>query len=173
LYSDGDHYRPLLAAFRLLRPRLQQCREILVMGAGLGSAVYILDHLRYKIPVTLVDLDQTVIDWGKELLPERLLANTTWIRADVREFVTAHEQTYDLVVTDIFEDRIVPGFVTSETFLQRCARLLADQNSVLVLNYIVNNAGTWKEVQNTISKIFRIVKIIDLGINQVIIATQL
>ena len=41
VYSDGDRYRPLVAAFTApgLKPHLGNVRNVLVLGTGLASAV--------------------------------------------------------------------------------------------------------------------------------------
>lgn len=143
---------------------------MLVLGAGLGSALYILGRMRHRFPVTLVDLDPTVIAWGQELLSPDLKAQSTWIQADAREFPIIHELRYDVLVIDLFQDRIVPAFVTSPEFLASCWSLLNGPDSCLVLNYIINNESTWEQALSAIRSVYRVEKILSLGINQVVIA---
>lgn len=174
LYSDGYKYRPLHEAFHYLKRELQQTKQVLVLGAGLGSAVYVLDHMGIPLPVTLVDLDETVLEWAKEILPEHLKSNTTWICADAQQFVaTASPASCDLLVIDIFQDRIVPVFATSKDFLQHCSKLLRPEPGLAVINYIVNNEDSWETAKSHIKACFSIRHIISIGINKIIIATPL
>ncbi len=170
LYSDGHRYRPLLAAFKYIKKDLLQARNMLVLGAGLGSATYILQRMDIQVDTTFVDIDSTVINWGKELLPRQLADQNHWICADAQEYVSERSTFYDIIVIDIFLDRIVPQFVSSNHFLTNCIRLLNNPNSKIVLNYIINNKDNWQEVQSNLALLFHIEHIIDLGLNQVIIA---
>lgn len=67
LYSDGGQYRPLLAAFRTLKPQLPAVKNMLVLGTGLGSAVQILHEMGHHPACTLVELDEKVLQWALEL----------------------------------------------------------------------------------------------------------
>jgi len=170
LYSDGHRYRPLLAAFKYIKKDLRQAQNMLVLGAGLGSAAYILERMDIQVDTTFVDIDSTVINWGKELLPHQLAEQNHWICADAQEYVSEHTVLYDVIVIDIFLDRIVPQFVSSNHFLTNCIRLLNNKSSKIVLNYIINNKDNWQVVQSNLALLFSIEHIIDLGLNQVVIA---
>jgi spermidine synthase len=170
LYSDGHHYRPLLAAFKYLRKDLLVVENMLVLGAGLGSAAYILDRMKLNINTTFVDIDPTIINWAKELLPERLSKNNHWVCADAAEYIKIQQCQFEIIVIDIFIDRIVPQFVCSTSFLEHCKQLLKDDQSKIILNYIVNNKENWEEARENLNEIFRIQHVIDLGLNQIVIA---
>lgn len=145
-------------------------QNILVLGAGLGSAAYILGRMRIAVNTTFVDIDETVIDWAKELLPPHLSKHNHWICADAKKYVQEETVSYDIIVIDIFLDRIVPQFVSSNDFLSHCAQLLNYKSGKLILNYIVNNKNSWQETQTNIARLFTIEHIINLGLNQVVIA---
>lgn len=169
LYSDGAAYRPLTTAFAYLKPELARVQSLLTLGAGLGSAVDVLHKMGVHPKATLIDIDPQVIQWGQELQQHELKKSATWIEADVEQFAASHTQVYDLIVLDIFQDRIVPHFVTSPLFLAQCQKLMADKKSILVLNYIVNNSENWELAQSEIKRIFTIEHIISIGINRILI----
>lgn len=170
LYSDGAAYRPLSAAFSYLKKELPQKQSMLVLGAGLGSAVSVWYKMGFNVPpTTLVDIDPQIITWGKALLKEETGNNCDWICADVQDYVSRKQPYYDLVILDIFQDRIVPGFVTTIAFLNNCKQLLEPGNSVLVLNYIINNEENWKTALHHIKSVFTIEHTIPMGINRILI----
>jgi len=80
-----------------------------------------------------------------------------------------HSAKYDLVFIDIFNGRVVPGFVTSAVFLQQCRECVAPGGHV-AFNYIINDQQQWESVKNTCSVVFPGYQVIDLGINRIIIA---
>ena len=170
LYSDGDRYQPVIAAVKEMKDRLSSINNVLVLGTGLGSTVRIINKAGVHPHFTLVDNDETVLQWAIEFLPTGQSAVVTPVCADAKEFVTTCSERYDLVVIDIFSGRVVPGFVTSEAFLSQCRTLVA-QGGTLMLNYIVNKKENWEQASVHIAHLFPKAKIINLGVNRVIVAT--
>ncbi len=167
LYSDGAAYRPLRAAFNYLKKELTKKQKMLVLGGGLGSAVAILHKLKLPIHSTLVEIDPQIINWGKDIIEAETKHPCHWINADVQQFVSQHNATYDLIVLDVFQDRIVPQFVSNTSFLQQCKALMSDDKSVLIFNYIINNEENWKEALQNIKSVFTIEHTINIGINRI------
>ncbi|HTN18141.1 MAG TPA: methyltransferase domain-containing protein, partial [Chitinophagaceae bacterium] len=170
LYSDGPAYRPLTTAFGYLGQRLSACKEVLVLGAGLGSAAAIL-HQRKVQPqrITLLDIDPQVIAWGKQTLETIPGTCYEWICADVQAFAAQQGQHYDLLIVDVFQDRIVPAFVTTSAFLQQCKRLLQPSTGIMVLNYIINNEQAWEASLLQLRAVFTVEHMIKIGINRILI----
>lgn len=170
VYSDGPAYRPLTTAFAYLGKRLAACRQVLVLGAGLGSAAAILHHRKIEPEcITLVDIDPQIIRWGKETLETSERTRYEWVCADVQDFAAQQMQHYDLLIVDVFQDRIVPAFVTGPNFLQQCHRLLRPSTGMLVLNYIINNEQSWETALQQIRTIFTVEHIIKIGINRILV----
>jgi 2-polyprenyl-3-methyl-5-hydroxy-6-metoxy-1,4-benzoquinol methylase len=166
LYSDGAAYTPLLLAFRALRAQVNNANNMLVLGAGLGSAISVIEGLALKVPDTvLVDIDPAIIDLAKELLPHN---NLQWYCSDVRAFIASETRQFDLIVLDVFQDRLVPQFVCSRQFLEQCAATM-HPGGMLVFNYIINNEESWKELQQLLPTIFRVKQIIPIRINRILL----
>jgi spermidine synthase len=169
IYSDGAAYRPLKEAFGYLKKELPGKQNMLVLGAGLGSAVYVLDKMNIKISATLVDIDPQIIKWGKEIINSETQVPCEWFCNDVQNFVGQHQILYDLIVLDVFQDRLVPQFVTTIKFLKECSRLLQNDKSYLVFNYIINNQEKWETALQNIQSVFTIEHTISIGINRIMI----
>ena len=169
LYSDGDKYRPLLIAFRNLEQILPSVKKVLVLGAGLGSAVQILHKMGQHPAVTLVDIDKLILQWALELAAPETAANIQPVCADAKEFLKTDNEIYDIVVVDIFEGRQVPAFVTAPDFLEQCKQRVA-AGGHLVLNYIINDYNSWDKVKAGIDAALPQNKILKFDINRVFVA---
>lgn len=169
IYSDGAAYAPLKLAFNFLKNELHQKQKMLVLGAGLGSAVSVMHNLNISLENTLVEIDPQIIAWGKPILEAETKQNCTWVCSDVLQFVERESNTYDLIVLDVFQDRVVPHFISTTSFLSHCKRMLQNHKSVLVFNYIINNETQWADTLENVKTIFKIDHIIAKGINRIMI----
>jgi spermidine synthase len=169
IYSDGAHYRPLVKAFTLLKDQLPAFKQVLVLGAGLGSAVQVLNNMRAYPSITLVDNDPVILDWLKQSLTASEAARIELICKDAETFISATHQKYGLIVVDLFIGREVPDFVRSAAFLRQCRHRL-EQGGALVMNYIVNDPNKWKDLQSTFLDIFPEGLIVELEVNRLLIA---
>lgn len=170
LYSDGDRYAPLVRAFKEVKHRLNEINKALVMGTGLGSAVHILRRMGYKPAFTLVDNDAVVLKLAMELMPGDLIKNIEPVCADARDFIEQHSEQYDMLIVDVFEGRIVPAFATEKLFLQQCHQRISP-GGIFIMNYIANKQDRWANVISNINMVFPANKILEQGLNRIIIAT--
>lgn len=169
LYSDGEHYRPLRIGFRQIKNFLPEVKNVLVLGTGLGSAVQVMDKMGFHPDFTMVDHDSTVLKWALETLPG-YGAQITPVCADAKEYMAANSDVFDLLVVDIFNSRIVPGFVVSADFLAKCRNSIRPGGK-MIMNYIVQRNEDWIPVDANIRKVFPQCHCIDDGLNRVVIAT--
>ncbi|MBS1771607.1 MAG: methyltransferase [Bacteroidetes bacterium] len=169
LYSDGTRYRPVVEAFKRFESELPNIKNALVLGCGLGSTVHILSSKGHHPNYTLVDIDKTVLSWALELMPTAKNGNINPVIADARQFVETHNHQYDLVVIDVFVGRIVPGFVTTPHFLNKCRSFIKAGGRV-VINYMINNDGDWRVANEHIRQVFPGIEEIQLGVNRVFVA---
>ena len=170
LYSDGDKYRPLVIAFKELKDVLPAVKTVLVLGAGLGSAVTILHKKGYHPAFTLVDNDKLVLQWALEMLGELTEYNITPVCDNAQTFIQKNEQQYDLLIIDVFSGRVVPDFVTKTAFLENCKRSIKLGGNV-IFNYIVNHPKQWDDALNNFNTVFPSAKVINNDNNRIIIAT--
>jgi spermidine synthase len=169
LYSDGSAYKPLVKAFKRISNDLKKVRTCVFLGGGLGSGALILNELGYNPEITFVEHDEEVIHWAIELLPDEIKQNTRFLCTDVEDYVKTIEASFDLIVVDIFKGRVVPDFVTSAVFLEKCKKHL-NTSGHIVVNYIIPDKEHWKEFEKTFGQVFNSFETIDLGINRVLIA---
>jgi len=157
-------------AYSELAGKLPKAKTVLVLGAGLGSAINVMDRLGYKPAFTLVDNDKVVLQWALEKLGERAGDNIIPVCDDARAFIQQNERSYDLIIIDVFSGRVVPDFVTRAAFLEHCKRGTSAGGSI-VMNYIVNHPKQWDELQVTFNNVFPMNKVLKNDDNRILVAT--
>jgi spermidine synthase len=146
-------------------------KNVLVLGAGLGSMVYVLHKRGYHPHFTLVENDKVILRWAMELLDSGYADQVTPICSDAMAYMEKNSAQYDLIFIDIFSGRVVPDFVFTPLFLRLCHSALAPGGHV-AFNYIINDDGQWARVRDTFSSVFKDVHIVDLGINRVMVGGE-
>lgn len=170
LYSDGTRYRPMLWAFKKIENKLPDVKKAMVLGAGLGSAAQILNKMDFHPEIRLVDIDEKVLEWAKELMPSNEKINVQYIHADAFQYIKNTTQKYDLIILDLFKGRVMPDFLNNENFLNDCKTKIASKG-VFILNYMISSNKNWEEFQRIFIEIFPDFQVIKIGINRVLIAT--
>lgn len=166
IYSDGWRYQPLRVAFGKIRKRLPFVEQAVFLGSGIGSGIMVLRRMGFVPQCTLVDHDEEILNLARSVLQQPAIRFSCM---DAEGFVHHSEENFDLLVIDIFEGRVVPGFVSNEQFLLRCRQLMR-KDGIIVVNFMVNQAEDGLRLQNIINLLPRC-EVIDLGVNKVILFT--
>lgn len=143
-------------------------KKVLVLGTGLCSIVRIMHAKGFDPDFTLVEYDEQILQLAVKYLSMDFPAKINPVCADAMIFMEKNTARYDLVFIDIFIGRIVPDFVTTSAFLERCRESLAP-NGRLAFNYIINDTQKWEQARLNFSEIFPGHKIIDHDINRIFI----
>lgn len=159
---------PALTIVSQLKDFLPVVKNVLVLGSGLGSLVRVMTEAGYKPQFTLVERDEVVLRWALEFLEDQQ-ASIEAVCADAQDYVQKNSSKFDLVFVDIFDSLVVPGFVQTPSFLADCRKSLSPHGR-LVLNYIVNDEKLWAALQETFGKIFPGYKVIERGVNRILIS---
>jgi spermidine synthase len=169
LYSDGNRYKPIKQAVKKLKRNIAGIKNVLILGSGLGSACQILHSNGINPTYTLVDIDEKVLSWALEHLSSEITSGVHPVCMDACEYVSTIQESYNMVIVDIFNSRVVPGFVADEVFLKNIRRILLP-GGCLILNYIVNDESDWLRLTENLSHIFPSFKVDEMSINRIITA---
>lgn len=170
LYSDGDRYTPLVAAFDAIGKELADISNVLMLGGGLCSGAHILAKHGYYPEILMVEHDEAVIEWAQAIAETDTAIKLKAICTDAKEYVQQNDGVrYNMLICDIFKGRVVPEFVTNTCFLQYCKQLLLP-GGYFVLNYIVNKQQEWIALQHTLNNIFPQNRVLSHSINKIVIA---
>lgn len=132
IYSYADLYDNFVRVFRVFNWNLLPGDHILLLGMGLGSIPYMLEHTFHReFRYTAVDFDAQVIRLAtKYVLPE-LKSPVTMYHTDAVNFVHSQTDNWDLICIDIFVDDVIPAEVQTPGFLEAVSRCLSPGGVVL------------------------------------------
>lgn len=129
-YSYGSLDTVFREAFAQLQDKIPKSGKVLLLGMGAGNVPRILSGIgRYGI--TGVDLDPEVIRLGRKYFGLDEIAGLEWVIADAMEYVHMTNETWDLVIVDLFVDDKVPDGAEQHGFLQKLPRLLRPKGLLL------------------------------------------
>jgi len=131
--------------------------------------VHVIRQKGYSPFITIVEIDKVVLRWAMEFFDEDDISKIKTVCADAKDFMASNAAKYDLIFMDVFNGRVVPEFVFDTNFLRLCREGLADRGR-LAFNYIINDGRQWEKVKNNFSEIFPGYHILNLGVNQILIA---
>ena len=116
---------------------VKNCRRVLLLGAGGGAVIHLLNRYVKPKSITAIDIDKTHLDVAKRFF-EVDYKNVTLIHADAIEWIKQYRgDTFDLLIEDLFiEQDSVPIRLMHEDaqWLQRLMALTHDAGT-LVINH--------------------------------------
>lgn len=125
LYSYGDLYSNFSDSFKRLDFDRLPGSEVLLLGLGLGSVPYMLEHsFRKQFFYTAVELDESVIYLASKYTLPQIQSSLEVICADACSYVQYTESTFDLIAMDVFVDDVVPPDFEEDAFLEALAACL-------------------------------------------------
>ncbi len=131
--------------------------------------VYVLRGKGYTPAFTLVEKDKVVLRMAMELFEAtNTQASIDPVCSDAQAFMEHNKAAYDLVFIDVFMGRAVPEFVTTREFLSLCKASLSPHGR-LAFNYIINDEQEWENVQQVFTSVFPEHKVLDHGINRIMV----
>jgi spermidine synthase len=117
IYSFGKNYSSFKYAFKKIKIEKLPIKNVLILGAGLGSIIQLLETNTSVENIIAVDNDEIIINAAKQYLESDLLKKTTWTNQDAFQFMGQNEKTFDLILFDVFIHEITPSIFMSESFL--------------------------------------------------------
>lgn len=159
IYSWDDLYRNFDLAFEDIDPARHSFKNVLLLGLGLGSVPLLLEN-KYKVicHYTAVEWDETIADMAWRYTLSRLKSPIQVVHADAEVFVDVCEDSFDLIIIDIFEDELTPPQFETKEFLEACDRLL-EPGGMLLFNRLYAGSpnvktSTERFFERTFKKVF-------------------
>ncbi len=160
-------WKEAFKSFGLPQRHLQEdLLQILVLGVAGGTVIHLLHCFYPQAGIVGVDIDQTMIDVGKQYFGLDKIAQLSLVCEDAKTYV-AKKKKFDVIVVDLFIGTHVPELVRDESFLTNLKALLTS-HGVVVINYLREFAYTEKSksLRNSLRKLFATVEEIDLYSNR-------
>jgi spermidine synthase len=157
IYSWDDLYRNFTRAFEILKIKDRPMDDVLVLGLGLGSVPFMLEKKYGKdCHYTAVEWDETVAELASRYTFSRMKSSVDIIVADAEIFVDICEETFDLIVIDIFEDDLTPPQFEAPEFLRDCEALLKPKG-LLLFNRLHGDHKDKVSAERFYSRVFNVI----------------
>ena len=129
-------YTQVMMACLLMRDESSFPRNILLIGLGAASLTKFLYRNFPQAHLTVVEIDARLVDVAREHFglpddPVRL----NMVIGDGVDYMTASDQTFDLILVDGFNEHAHPGDLNTLPFYRACRSRLSNQG-MLVVNLI-------------------------------------
>ncbi len=115
-------------------PRKMPIQRVLMLGLGGGSAVALLRRRFPGCAVTVVEWDPEMIALYREL--HRKDDETTICEGDAFVVIPGLQETFDLVIVDLFKGNETPGQLGSPEFIKEIRRVLAPNGHCLLNAFV-------------------------------------
>ena len=143
--------------------KLQQCKNILILGVAGGSIIETLqaDFKLKDAQITGVEIDKEVLTLANTYFKINKKPNVKLVCEDAFEFVKTTNQTYDLIVIDIFNDSKMPTSLFDYSFWNKIHNTLPNNglclfNSISTSNNCIErNNKLFKQIQPKFTQVTR------------------
>jgi spermidine synthase len=150
-YSFATLHRVFQQALEKINIQNRQHKSVLLLGCGAGSIPTIFyDELQLYPAMDAVEIDEKVIELGKNYFDLDKFEKLNVIIDDATSFVQSSKKKYDLILIDLFDGINVPTKFLSKAFFEKLKPLLND-NGELLLNFVAYNHET-KQLVDPIKK---------------------
>lgn len=165
-YSFGGLHKVFEKVFKKEKIEKLNIKNVLVLGFGAGDVAELLVE-KYKFNCTIIGIekDPIVIELAKKYFNINRFNNLKLVHDDAFHFVQTCNQTFDLIVIDIFIEDKIPKIFDQELFLNHIKRIKAREgilfynrpfNDEVACNLTLELAGKMNEViGNTSMNIIR------------------
>lgn len=157
IYSFDDKYDNFVKGFERIDWDQFHPKKALILGLGLASIPYILEHtFKKNLDYTAVEIDDAVIELASTYTLPRLQSSVEIICTDAFIFIQNCAEQYDLILLDIFVGDKIPNKFQSEHFYKMTRELISPEG-ILMANRLAMTENDRKRSSNnflTFSKIF-------------------
>lgn len=176
VYSYGDLYDIFLKAFQRIDFSKKHFQKILVLGFGMGSVPYMLEHVfRQKFNCIGVEADAQIIEWATRYAIPQFSNKVSLHYADAENYVLTANDQFDLVVMDVFLDEIIPEKFSTTAFLEQVQKLL-NKDATLLYNRLADTSSSLEATQffydNHFKKLFPHAQYLEAGGNWILANQQ-
>mgnify|MGYP001072122832 CR=1 FL=1 len=147
-YSYGSLQRIL--KFGLEKIDLSKINSVLLLGLGGGSVIETLrKDFDYQKHISAIEIDPVIIDLAKEEFQLKIFNNLDIICDDALHFVEKNNNTFDLIIIDLFIDTQVPNQFLELPFWEHILQRKS-ANGVILFNATLENS-LGKKLESIIS----------------------
>ncbi|NQY29730.1 MAG: fused MFS/spermidine synthase [Flavobacteriaceae bacterium] len=111
---------------------LQKSENILVLGVAGGSVIKTLrNDFNIEAKITGVEIDPDIIELANTYFKLNSISNLELVIEDAFQFIKTTQETYDLIIIDIFNDSNMPNELFEDSFWITIEQLLKNKGFCL------------------------------------------
>jgi spermidine synthase len=148
---DGLHQLFQLI-FADLKTDLANINQVLCLGLAGGSVVHILrNELQLPCKITAVEYDEVMVQIAQKHFGLQQFDNLNVIIADAFTYAEqqAHNQIFDLILVDLFEDNKVANGIFNSHFNEQLLEMCP--HGIMVINTICKNKVQEKQINSLVA----------------------
>lgn len=137
-YSYGSLQTVLKKGLTIIgKSEISKMNAVLVLGVAGGSVVKTLvTDFKFNKKIIGVELDSEVIEIANSYFNLDKIRNFKCVIADAEQFLKTHNDSYDLIIVDIFKDTEMPDFLFQNSFISSIKHIL-HKNGYIVFNTMI------------------------------------
>ena len=128
-YSYGNLELAFRRCFEEVSLDWEGCRDVLMLGFGVGSVAHLVKARNPSVNITGVELDQRIIDWYGNHFD--IVDGAEVVCADASQYVQDVKTTFDLIIVDLYQDLDVPKEFEQMGFLSRLNELITPGGAMI------------------------------------------
>lgn len=131
-YSYGGVHIIFDKLFQKINIKQYDFKNVLLLGMGAGSIIKLLQE-KYAIncAITAIEKDEVVIDLAKKYFDIENYKNLNIVHADAFDYAATCNNTYDLIISDLFIEWDVPKKFASNEYLKNLKRISSDKACII------------------------------------------
>jgi predicted membrane-bound spermidine synthase len=156
LYSDGHRYSPFKLSFEFLarKNKLDDVQRFLLLGAGLGSALYRLQKVYHLNPESfLIEKNKDVFALLKEYALFDNNDNVHLILDEAHNYIKRTDESFDLIGVDLFE-KLENSSLLNESSFWESLNGISNKKTTLIVNTIFIKKTERSEFEKMLSMDF-------------------
>ena len=128
--------------------------RILMLGTAAGSLLHFLKHHYPRSDITTVDIDAALIEQllRREILPPAE-TGLRYVYDDAAHFISNSDQSYDLILVDIFNGSQSPAWLLEKESINNLYRLLT-RRGALAYNLLISSEHDFKRFYRNLRLVF-------------------
>ena len=127
---------------------IKKMESVLILGVAGGSVIKILiNEIHFKGKITGVEIDSEIIEIANTYFKLNEIPNLTIVIDDAFEFVLKTNETFDLIIIDIFQDTNMPNFLFEKLFIDKLNTLVKSSGFILFNTMIMKTGDNERNIK--------------------------
>ncbi len=152
IYSFDDKYDNFRLAFDQLDIEAWKPKKVLLLGLGLASVPYLMEH-KYRNPAhfVAVEIDDEIIRLAQKYTLDKMSSSFEIYNVDAADFIKFNNESFDLIAVDIFAEDIIPDKFKLADFVKELKDRLNPEGLVMYNQFAltsedVKGSESFKEI---------------------------